>query len=242
MHACRVDAESCSNLAMPEPFDPLAVENVGVTLAVELLERPAQRMPLGKPFPGAGVYAIYYHGESPAYAPLVALDKGGSHYPIYIGSAVRENAKQGFTAKPTTKAKIHARLSTHQRSIIGGGLDPALFSYRYLVLNDAYITLAESVLIAVFRPVWNGMGFGSNGVGGPRMSGDASLWDALHAGRPGRPAADAVRRAAAAAHIAASVARIGAGYDDPRTGQMAARVMRFIEGRAAAGQGPSVGA
>jgi len=217
---------------MTEPFDPLAVENVGVTLAVELLERPVQRMPLGRPFAGAGVYALYYHGDASAYGPLVALDKGTSHYPIYIGSAVRENAKQGFTAKPTTKAKIHARLSNHQRSIIGGGLDPALFSYRYLVLNDAYITLAESVLIAVFRPVWNGMGFGSNGVGGPRMSGDASLWDALHVGRPGRPAADAVRRAAAAAHIAGSVARIGADYDDPRTRHMAERVMRFIDGRA----------
>jgi len=224
---------------MSEPFDPLAVENVGVTLAVELLERPVHRMPLGRPFPGAGVYALYYHGEASAYAPLVMRDKGASRYPIYIGSAVRENAKQGFTAKPTTQAKIHARLRNHQRSIIGGGLDPTLFSYRYLVLNDAYITLAESVLIAVFRPVWNGMGFGSNGVGGPRMNGDASLWDALHAGRAGRPAAGEARRAEAAAHIANSVARIGADYDDPRTGQMAARVMRFIDGRTPADRGPS---
>lgn len=226
---------------MSEPFDPLAVENVGVTLAVALLERPVMRMPLGKPFVGAGVYALYYHGDATAYAPLVALDNGASRYPIYIGSAVRENAKQGFTAKPTTQARIHSRLRNHQLSIKGVNLDPSLFTYRYLVLNDAYIALAESVLIAVFRPVWNGMGFGSNGVGGPRMTGGASVWDALHAGRAGRPAADETRRTAAEAQIAATVSRIGTDYDDPRTGEMAARVMRFLDGRVAVDRQKDVG-
>ena len=43
-----------------EPFDPLAVENVGVTLAVELLERPLHGMPPTEGFAGAGVYALYY--------------------------------------------------------------------------------------------------------------------------------------------------------------------------------------
>ncbi len=214
---------------MNEPFDPLAVENVGVTLAVELLEQPVARLPLSRPFSGAGVYALYYHGDLPAYAALTKLDSGRSLYPIYIGSAVRENAKQGFTARPTQEARVYSRLRSHQRSLAQVTLNPSDFSFRYLVLNDAYITLAESVLIAVFRPVWNGAGLGSNGVGGPRMGGQASIWDALHSGRKGRPAADVARRREAEAYIADSVARIGTDYDDPKTQRMAARVMRVVE-------------
>jgi hypothetical protein len=216
---------------MSEPFDPLAVENVGVILADELFEQPVRRFPLGKPFAGAGVYALYYDGPLEAYADLVSLDQGRSLYPIYIGSAVREKSKQGFTSKPTAKARIHGRLQAHQRSIKGVKLPVSDFSYRYLILNDAYIGLAESVLIAVFRPVWNGMGLGSNSVGEPRMKGEASLWDALHPGRKGRPAGDEARRLAAEKSIASSLKRIGEDYDDPRTQRMAERVMRFVRAR-----------
>jgi hypothetical protein len=85
------------------PFDPLTVENVGVTLAVELLKQPISRLDAA-PFKGAGVYALYYTGGHPAYSSLVALDKskGGWKYPVYIGSAVRENAKQGFNPRAST--------------------------------------------------------------------------------------------------------------------------------------------
>lgn len=41
-----------------EPFDPLNVENIGVTLAIELLEQPFSPLPPSK-FVGAGVYAIF---------------------------------------------------------------------------------------------------------------------------------------------------------------------------------------
>ncbi|SFI52770.1 Eco29kI family restriction endonuclease [Caulobacter sp. UNC279MFTsu5.1] len=217
---------------MSEPFDPLAVENIGVTLAVELLEQPTGRFPLTERFTGAGIYALYYHGELPGYAALTALDAGRKLYPVYIGSAVREKAKQGFTSRPSVERRVYGRLRSHQSSIGQAGLNPADFSYRYLILNDAYITLAESVLIAVFRPIWNGLGFGSNGVGGVRIDGKASLWDGLHAGRAGRPAADAVRQAEAAAHVADCIARIGTDYDDPRTQEMADRIMQIVNGLA----------
>ena len=72
---------------LPE-FDPLAVENVGVTLAVELLEQPLQPMPPPEPFAGAGVYALYYAGNHPAYAGLTALDGGRFKYPVYIGKGL----------------------------------------------------------------------------------------------------------------------------------------------------------
>ena len=216
---------------MAEAFDPLAVENVGVILADELFEQPVHQFPLGAAFPGTGVYTIYYNGLAPAYQALVELDQRRSLYPIYIGSAVRENSKQGFTSKDTTEARIYGRLRSHQNSIGAVGLDLASFTYRYLRLNDAYITLAESVLITVFRPAWNGMGLGSNPVGTPRMAGQASLWDALHEGRSGRPVGDVVRRAEAEAHIKANIARIGSDYDDPRTQRMAERIMRFVRAR-----------
>lgn len=39
-------------------FDPLAVENVGVTLVVELLEQPLLAPPPLEAFAGAGVYDL----------------------------------------------------------------------------------------------------------------------------------------------------------------------------------------
>lgn len=220
-----------------EPFDPLAVENVGVTLAVELLEQPLHSLPPSEEIAGAGVYAIYYSGNHPAYSRLVEMDKkqGGWKYPVYIGKAVRENAKQGFHPRPTTKCKVVERLQLHADSIVDverAGLDPEFhledFRCRLLILNDAYITLAESVLIATFRPAWNGMGFGSKVVGGPRMAGKGSLWDSLHPGRGGRPAGDAARRLEAENKIQESLARLSTSPTDPRAARMMEKIKRFL--------------
>ncbi len=219
-----------------EPFDPLSVENIGVTLAIELLEQPVWQLPPPK-FVGAGVYAIYYSGTHPAYAGLVGLDNGvgGSKYPVYIGKATRENAKQGFNPRPTAYAKIWERLTQHAESIQSvqdAKFDTELqlvdFKCRYLVLNEAYISLAESVLIATFRPAWNGMGFGSKVVGGKRMTGRPSLWDSLHPGRGGRPAGTAARKDLALAQIKESVEKLSADRSDPRSLQMMRKIKRFL--------------
>lgn len=220
-----------------EPFDPLAVENVGVTLAVELLEQELHSLPPEDRFTGAGVYALYYTGKHPAYSGLVGLDggKGGTKYPVYIGSAVRENAKQGFNPRPTAQARLWSRLGHHAdsiREVQDAGLDPkfklADFRCRFLVLNDAYVTLAESVLIATFRPAWNGMGFGSKVVGGERMTGRPSLWDSLHPGRGGRPAGTAARKAEAEAQITASLRKLAEEPEDERAARMMERIKRFL--------------
>jgi hypothetical protein len=220
-----------------EPFDPLAVENVGVTLAVELLEQPIHPLPPSDRFPGAGVYAIYYTGAHPAYSGLVSLNNGagGTKYPVYIGSAVRENAKQGFNPTSTSQARLWTRLGDHAESIgaveasgVNQGLMLKDFRCRFLLLNDAYITLAESVMIATFRPAWNGLGFGSKVVGARRKGQHPSLWDSLHAGREGRPTGTAERKAKAEAQIAASIARLSEQPTDPRTRRMMEKIRRFV--------------
>lgn len=224
-----------SRVTMPKnssptvPFDPLALENVGVTLAIELMEQTLHSVPPEKIFGGAGVYALYYGGDLEAYAPLRELDQaeGGWRIPIYIGRAERKNVRKGFSTKPVTEAALHDRIKKHARSIVQAeNLSLADFRCRYLVLNDAYISLAESVMIATFRPLWNGMGLGSNQTGGPRMAGQASQWDSLHPGRSGRPAGTPESKALAAAAIANVIAALSEPRDDPRTETMIEKIRR----------------
>jgi len=49
-----IDAQAISS----EMFDPLSTTNVGVTLAVGLLEQPLYSLPPEERFSGAGVYAL----------------------------------------------------------------------------------------------------------------------------------------------------------------------------------------
>lgn len=210
-----------------QEFNPLAVENIGVTLAVELLEQPLRRMP-PEEFAGAGVYALYYQGPHPAYADLVAIDAGKNKYPVYIGKAAGESAKQGFTSASTRAKRLYQRIHEHATSIDQvNNLELAHFQCRFLVLNDAYIALAESVLIRVFRPAWNGMSFGSKVVGKNRMTGDVGLWDALHPGRGGRPAGTS-REGEAAQLISRRVEELRAPIKDPEVKRIHDRVMRFV--------------
>jgi Eco29kI restriction endonuclease len=211
------------------PFDPLSVENVGVTLAVELNSRPLVPLPLSQGFPGAGVYALYYTGRHPAYKAFTALDKGKCRYPVYIGKAAGENAKQGFRTTMTSEKKLFGRIGQHVNSIEQAhDLSISEFRCRYLVLNDAYISLAESVMIRLFRPPWNGMSLGSNQVGGPRMAGKESLWDSLHPGRRGRPRGSMARAKEASQIISARAAALGEKFDDPVLNRMYRRVMKSI--------------
>ncbi|HWW55403.1 MAG TPA: Eco29kI family restriction endonuclease [Sphingopyxis sp.] len=204
-----------------------------MTLAIELMEQPLHSVPPQTKFGGAGVYALYYGGDLDAYAPLVALDKaeGGWRIPIYVGRALRENARKGFTTRPVTEDALHERIRKHARSIAQTeNLTLSDFRCRYLVLNDAYISLAESVMIATFRPLWNGMGLGSNQTGGPRMAGQASQWDSLHPGRKGRPAGTPESRALAAQAVKNVIASLGDPRDDPRTEAMIEKIRRRAPG------------
>lgn len=215
-------------MAESNEFDPLAVENVGVTLAVELLEQPLTDMPPAEPFNGAGIYALYYSGSHDAYTDLCGLDGGRFKYPVYIGKAAGQSAKQGFNPNGSGKRKLYGRIVDHARSIEAvDNLDLSEFKCRYLVLNDAYIALAESVMIRLFRPPWNGMSFGSKVVGKNRMTGKPGLWDALHPGRGGRPSG--IEQATEAAEIIAHrTAELSQDLADPTLQRMYERVMKFV--------------
>lgn len=223
-----------------EPFDPLTLEHIGVTLAVELLEQPLRDFP-PTTFTGAGIYALYYFGSHPAYRELVAMKgRGAGMPPIYVGSSVGENAKHGFSTVPSKTSKLATRLNDHAKSIESldasepHGLTLDDFKCRYLILNDPYIVLAESVMITTFRPLWNGMGFGSKVVGANRTSGKPSLWDSLHPGRGGRPLGTAERMAEAKAKIHKKVASLAVPPTDAKTARMVARIMRSVTAEAAA--------
>ncbi|MCF3627694.1 Eco29kI family restriction endonuclease [Thalassospiraceae bacterium LMO-SO8] len=212
-----------------EPFDPLAVENIGVTLAVELLEQPVAAVPPEEVFRGPGIYTLYYTGNHEAYQSLQALDAGRFIFPVYVGRALRRNARQGFSPTPSTASELRSRIGTHARSIEqAANLEVTDFKCRYLVLQDAYIALAESILIMAFRPPWNGMGIGSNAVGGPRMAGLASLWDSLHPGRGGRPAGLEDRAREAFDKIRETAAQLIDPPLDPVSRRIYDKIMRFV--------------
>lgn len=64
-------------------------------------------------------------------------------------------------------------------------LDIDDFYCRFLVVDDIWIPLAESMLIERFKPVWNRVldGFGNHDPGKGRYQGMMPQWDCLHPGR-----------------------------------------------------------
>jgi hypothetical protein len=170
------------------PFNPLDKANLGISVADALIARPASELPPRTPFEGAGVYAIYYFGDHPLYRRISRENKGGQlHRPIYVGKAVPKGARKGgygLNVPPGTV--LYDRLSEHASSIlVVKSLNVADFSCRYLIVDDVWIPLGESLLIERFSPLWNLVidGFGNHDPGSGRYNQRRSKWDTLHAGR-----------------------------------------------------------
>jgi hypothetical protein len=171
---------------MASAFNPLTVPNLALALALELLEQPVYPLSPSESFPGAGIYAIYYLGEFSAYRELVKRNKGDQcRAPIYVGRAVRQGTRKGIDFSPTSQPSVFRRIRDHSKSVEQTSLKVADFRFRYLIVEDAFIDLAESVLISLFRPLWNQVvdGFGNNPTGKPRAGQGKSDWDVLHPGR-----------------------------------------------------------
>ncbi len=170
------------------PFNPLDKRNLGESVTLALTRRPAIRMDRLRPFAGAGIYAIYYVGEFPAYRAIAECNRHGRMVaPIYVGKAVPKGARKGGDLDAPPGNVLHKRLTDHVKSIEQAeNLDIADFHCRYLVVDDIWIPLGESLLIARHAPLWNKIvdGFGNHDPGRGRHAGLRPRWDVLHPGRP----------------------------------------------------------
>mgnify|MGYP003385317588 CR=1 FL=1 len=170
------------------PFNPLDKKNLGASVAEAMLVSQAHRLDALPEFTGAGIYAIYYSGKFAAYAELAKRNKNDSfNAPIYVGKAVPAGARKGGGfASGSVGRPLYNRLNEHAESIRAvSNLGITDFSCRYLVVDDIWIPLGESLLIAHFSPVWNSLidGFGNHDPGKGRYNGMRPRWDVLHPGR-----------------------------------------------------------
>lgn len=169
------------------PYNPLDKKNLGISVADAMLSQPTSPLPPETRFLGAGIYAIYYVGDFPPYAPTAERNRDGRfEAPIYVGKAIPAGARRGGGLGVTTGPVLFGRLAEHARSIEQAeNLDIADFSCRYLVVDDIWIPLGESLLIEKFAPVWNSTieGFGNHDPGRGRYNSQRPLWDMVHPGR-----------------------------------------------------------
>ncbi|MFH1493971.1 MAG: Eco29kI family restriction endonuclease [Pseudomonadota bacterium] len=168
------------------PFNPLDKKNLGASVAEALLGSAVHPLGALPEFGGAGVYAIYYSGAFPAYKRLAEANRAKPSVPIYVGKAVPAGARKGGGLGDLPGKAIFKRLSEHAKSILAvENLNIEDFTCRYLSVDDIWIPLGESLMIARFSPVWNSIvdGFGNHTPGKGRFEGMRPRWDVLHPGR-----------------------------------------------------------
>jgi hypothetical protein len=173
-----------------KPYNPLEKENLGRSVTHSLIN--SEPIPLGaiQRFAGAGVYAIYYLGDFDPYVPLRNWNQAPPdlHLPIYVGKAVPTGGRKGSvnTENSAKGSALFRRLDEHRKSVADvTNLSVSDFWCRFLVVDDIWIPLGESLLIHVYRPLWNSVvdGFGNHDPGSGRYRGARSSWDTLHPGR-----------------------------------------------------------
>ncbi len=169
------------------PFNPLAKQHLGESVGLAMLRQPVHALADLRSFGGAGLYAIYYKGDFPAYVEIATANRErGFVSPIYVGKAVPAGARKGGELEGSPGNVLYDRLKQHRTSIEEAvNLDVADFFCRYLVVDDIWIPLGESLLIAKFSPLWNRLvdGFGNHNPGAGRYKGLRPRWDVLHPGR-----------------------------------------------------------
>jgi len=172
------------------PFNPLDKRNLAASVAQALLGSQPYEMDHLNAFVGAGIYAIYYCGSFKPYQVIGAQnrDKANPLQPIYVGKAVPAGARKGAAVStPASSKALFNRLNEHVESIQAAKSTLRLedFVCRYLVVDDIWIPLGESLMIATFAPVWNTIidGFGNHDPGKGRYQGLRPRWDVVHPGR-----------------------------------------------------------
>lgn len=172
-----------------QPYNPLDKSHLGESVVRALLARPVVAMPPPEPFVGAGIYALYYMGNFPAYRRIAERNVHDTWaMPIYVGKAVPAGARRGgYGLSEPPGEVLYRRLREHAASIQQAtNLTLSDFRCRYLVVDDIWIPLGESLLISTFIPLWNHHldGFGNHDPGAGRYNQQRSAWDEVHPGRP----------------------------------------------------------
>ena len=171
------------------PFNPLDKKNLGASVAEALVTSTAYALGEVPPFSGVGIYAIYYCGDFKPYQRIAQqnADLQQPRMPIYVGKAVPAGSRKGIVVSDPLQSKsLFNRLSEHAESIrLAQNIDINDFVCRYVIVDEIWIPLGESLLIAKFAPLWNTLveGFGNHDPGSRRYQGLRPRWDVAHPGR-----------------------------------------------------------
>lgn len=170
-----------------EPYNPLDNRNLGESLLRAVMACDPEPLGSIRPFPGGGVYAIYYRGSFPTYADISAANQTEFTQAVYIGKAIPRGGRKGvIPVKPTSGKYVFKRLTEHAESIDAAtNLDLDDFWARWLVIEPIWIPLAETLMINRNLCVWHQLieGFGNHDPGKNRHGGKRTVWDTLHPGR-----------------------------------------------------------
>ncbi|MBW8481907.1 Eco29kI family restriction endonuclease [Actinomadura parmotrematis] len=165
-------------------YNPLDLDNLGRSVELELLARDPE--PLGNVvlMYGSGIYALYYTGPHELYAPI---SQENCEVPIYVGQARPKGTRKGIADESADSTALWDRIKDHRSSIQQAcDLEVEDFMVRHLVAIEAFVSLAERVMIRHHHPVWNSVvdGFGNHDPGADRRkTGKRPPWDELHPGR-----------------------------------------------------------
>lgn len=138
------------------PFNPLDRVNLARSVERALLAEPLSALPPTASVPGAGLYAVYYLGNFPAYAPIVPPAREPGEAPIYVGRAIPRGARAGVGGllPATIEPVLYQRLCEHASSLSSAeNLQLEDFRCRYLVVDDIWVPLAEALMIQHYQPV-----------------------------------------------------------------------------------------
>lgn len=198
------------------PYNPLSKRNLAASIVTKLLHQDTQKLP-PPGFLGAGLYLIYYTGTFEAYRKISEPNQNSKFkQPIYVGKAVPKGGRKGLEGFDVPHGQaLSRRLKEHSDSIATAtNLHLKDFRCRWLVVDEVFIPLGESLLISHYRPLWNAVvdGFGNHAPGSGRAAGKKPMWDVLH---PGRAWAEHLAAACSEKEVLTAIAEFLASYAVP---------------------------
>jgi hypothetical protein len=174
-------------LSSMDIYNPLDKRNLGKSIADALMERGCVSIVSIERFEGAGIYALYYNGGFAPYRVLSEINESDWGIPIYVGKAIPSGSRKGvYDLDIEPGPVLYKRLKEHRKSLENAvNLNPEDFFCRYILLDDIWIPLGETLVIQKTEPLWNVKieGFGIHDPGSGRKGQKRSLWDTLHPGR-----------------------------------------------------------